>query len=157
VAQQEAIRGYWQKIHSLLGVPFNFDFWTLNTPRRSTYPACRAVLAARWQQAERPMIDAIQEGYYLRALNPSDVSTLVQLAEEIGLDTKKFTDDLVSAALNKAFEQEIDFARRLPIQGFPSMVLVHQQTAYEISLDYKDYRGALRQVDSILGLPEVTI
>ncbi|WP_230390679.1 DsbA family protein [Reinekea sp. G2M2-21] len=157
VAQQEAIRGYWQEIHSLLGVPFNFDFWTLNTPRRSTYPACRAVLAARWQQAERPMIDAIQEGYYLRALNPSDVSTLVQLAEEIGLDARKFTDDLVSAALNKAFEQEIDFARRLPIQGFPSMVLVHEQTAYEISLDYKDYRGALRQVDSILGLPEVTI
>ncbi|MFK5983922.1 MAG: hypothetical protein QM479_00650 [Pseudomonadota bacterium] len=28
---------------------FNFDFWTLNTPRRSTYPACRAVIAARQQ------------------------------------------------------------------------------------------------------------
>jgi putative protein-disulfide isomerase len=25
---------------------FNFDFWTLCQPRRSTFPACRAVVAA---------------------------------------------------------------------------------------------------------------
>lgn len=44
--QIAAISGYWKKIEALLGTKFNHDFWTENTPRRSTYPACR-IMAGR--------------------------------------------------------------------------------------------------------------
>ncbi|GAM76629.1 thioredoxin [Vibrio ishigakensis] len=37
-----AIESYWERISGLLGTEFNHDFWRNNTPRRSTYPACRA-------------------------------------------------------------------------------------------------------------------
>jgi putative protein-disulfide isomerase len=150
--QQEAISGYWKKIQDMLGTEFNFDFWTENTPRRSTYPSCRAVIAARWQEAERPMNLALQKAYYLRALNPSDTAIHLQLAEELGLDVQKFERDLASSELNEAFEKELAFSRALPIQGFPSMVLLHDKKAYSIPLDYKDYRGALAYVDEILAV-----
>ena len=41
------------------GVRFNFDFWTHCTPKRSTYPACRAVIAAR---AQDPTLDEAMIG-----------------------------------------------------------------------------------------------
>ncbi len=34
---------------------FNYDFWKKCRPRRSTYPACRAVIAARKQKNEFDM------------------------------------------------------------------------------------------------------
>ena len=49
--QQKLIAGYWQRIAEELGTEFNFDFWTNCAPRRSTYPACRAILAAAAQDA----------------------------------------------------------------------------------------------------------
>jgi len=151
VAQQQAIAGYWHQIQERLGTEFNFDFWTQNEPRRSTYPACRAVIAARWQEAELAMISALQAAYYLRALNPSNVDVLQQLAEEIGLDGVRFAADLASEKLAQALTDELNLTRSLPIAGFPSMVLWHRGRYHEIGLDYQDYRAALRQVVALLG------
>ncbi len=148
--QRETIAGYWRKIQSLLGTEFNYDFWTQNTPRRSTYPACRSVIAARWQDAEKDMIHAIQEAYYLRAFNPSDIDTHLTLAAELGLDENKFMSDVRSDELQSEFERELYMARSLPIQGFPSMVLLHNGSAHPILLDYKDYSSALAQVKEIM-------
>jgi putative protein-disulfide isomerase len=76
VELRRTISGHWRKIQETLGAEFNFDFWTKCTPRRSTYPACRAVIAAANQQHESEMILAIQRAYYLRAMNPSDTDIL---------------------------------------------------------------------------------
>jgi len=150
-AQQETISGYWQKINTLLGTEFNFKFWSENIPRRSTYPACRAVLAASGQNAMHKMNIAVQKAYYLRAMNPSDIDTHLILAEELGLNIKQFYDDLTSSKLASELQQQLTFAQSLPIQGFPSMVLQHQDKLYPIVLDYKDHREALAQVKKILA------
>jgi len=149
--QQQAISGYWKKISDLLGTEFNYDFWTKNTPRRSTYPACRAVLAASWQNAMHEMNIALQKAYYLRAMNPSDIATHVILAEELGLNIEQFSQDLNSEKLNHEFNQQLALAQSLPIQGFPSMVLLHQGKFYPIRLDYEDHSAALTQVKEILS------
>ena len=94
---QEKLPKAWRSIHELLGTEFNFDFWTECKPRRSTYPACRAVLAAGNQGKYDEMIDAIQRAYYLRAMNPSDLETLEALAEELGLDAERFAAEIRSA------------------------------------------------------------
>ena len=151
IEQREAIAGYWKKINHLLGTEFNHQFWSDNTPRRSTYPACRAVLAAGWQSAMKAMNTALQKAYYLRAMNPSDISTHLILAKELGLDVERFSTDIVSEKLAVEFNQQLQFARRLPIQGFPSMVLQHQGQMHAIALDYRDHSGALEQVKQILS------
>ena len=141
--QQEAIAGYWRRIETMLGRPFNHDFWTQNVPRRSTYPACRAVIAARWQGRDEAMTEALQEAYYLRAMNPSDTETHLVLAAELGLDVDKLARDLSSAELEAACQDELTQAHQLPIQGFPSMVLQAGDKVWEVPLDYRDHRGAL--------------
>ena len=82
---REYLQQTWRRIQQRIpGSQFNFDFWTSCEPRRSTWPACRAVIAAREQGAENDerMTRAIQEAYYLRARNPSDEAVLVTLAGE---------------------------------------------------------------------------
>ena len=60
---QNTIQQIWHQIEKTVpGIQFNFDFWLLNTPYRSTYPACRAILAARKQgtEFEAKILHAIQ-------------------------------------------------------------------------------------------------
>ena len=129
------IAGYWQTIQERVpGTQFNYDFWTQCQPRRSTYPSCRAVLAAKAQAKdsdeakvlEQAMIKAIQEGYYLNARNPSDFDTLIAFAREIGLDAKRFGLELNSESTIEKLNEEIQLSRSIGAQGFPSLILQSQ-------------------------------
>lgn len=146
---QEKLQNIWRNIHQQLGTPFNYDFWRVCQPRRSTYPACRAVLAAKEQNKETAMIEAIQEAYYLRAMSPSDNSTLVTLAEELGLDVDAFSHALKHSA-NDALIEQITLARSMPISGFPSLVLAYKGRYAPVLLDYKDPAKTIAHIQQLL-------
>ncbi len=157
-SMRSAIEGHWKRIAKELGATFNHAFWTENTPRRSTYLACRAVLAAKRQNHEHQMVDAIQRGYYLRAMNPSDEEVLIRLAEEI-LDQEcdsldKFCIDLRSEGIEQELQQHIRQSRQFQTQGlangFPSLVLSINDQSYGIGFDYKESSVALSQIASYL-------
>lgn len=138
-AMQIEIVAYWRKIQRAIpGTEFNFDFWENCEPRRSTYPACRAVIAARKQQAdaEQEMITAIQHDYYLNAQNPSNDDTLIKLAVSLELDKQIFLTDLNSQETQKKLEQEIHFSRQIGAQGFPSLIIEKQGKYQTVPLDY---------------------
>lgn len=148
-AMQVAISGYWKTIMQRVpGTTFNFDFWKKCEPRRSTYPSCRAVIAARKQDAskEEAMIRAIQEGYYLRAMNPSNDNTLIELASALGLNPVLFEKDLNSPQTQHALLEEINMGQAIGTQGFPSLIL-KSATGYRfIALDYNDANVTLAQL-----------
>lgn len=147
-AQQEMIQQHWRVIEKKLATKFNFDFWQNNTPRRSTYNSCRAAIAANRQGFQLAMIDAIQQGYYLRALNPSDNDILVTLAKSLaeqftGFDLSTFVDDLGSESVEQELMRQIDFSRALSQQGFPSLVLEVNGEREQLAIDYTDYQLTL--------------
>ncbi|MGR5501534.1 DsbA family protein [Vibrio sp. DNB22_10_4] len=144
------IAEYWRKIESYLGTEFNHDFWTLNEPRRATYPACRAIIAARAQDAEFEMYAAIQSAYYLEAKNPSDNSVLIDIATEIGLDRNRFTRDLTAQETQQALLQEIAFARSIGGNSFPSLFLSKGNAIVELPVDYQHPEVTVSQVRSIV-------
>lgn len=90
---QDKIQNIWFEIEKTVGTKFNHDFWNKCLPRRSTYLACQATMLARYDNKEDEMIEAIQKAYYQNAQNPSDASTLIKLAKQIGMDEKKFEED----------------------------------------------------------------
>lgn len=147
---QLQLQGIWQNISNQLGTEFNFNFWRECQPRRSTYPSCRAALIARSFNKEPQMIDAIQQAYYLKAQNPSDEDVLIKLCEKIGLDPCLFTQQLHSKELKRSFDDELNFVRSLPIQGFPSLVLIKNNSAYPIAINYTDWRQTLSEIQSYL-------
>lgn len=147
---QQFLAATWQKIAKQLGTQFNFDFWQQCQPRRSTYPACRACLIARESNLEQQMVFAIQEAYYLQAKNPSDDSTLIALAEQIGLDKELFTAQLSSSLSQQKLLAEINVARTLPIQGFPSLVLSVDGEHHAIPLDYLNWKASFEVIKQIV-------
>jgi len=147
---QLQLQGIWQNISNQLGTEFNFNFWRECQPRRSTYPSCRAALIARSFNKEPQMIDAIQQAYYLQAQNPSDEAVLIQLSEQISLDASLFSQYLHSNELKRRFDDELNYVRSLPIQGFPSLVLIKNNSAYPIAINYTYWRQTLSEIQSYL-------
>lgn len=143
---QDFLQQTWRKIYQQLGTQFNFDFWQHCKPRRSTYPACRAVIVARAFGKEQAMLTAIQHAYYLLAKNPSNIDTLLELAVEIGLDGDVFLQQINCQQVDDALKKEITKMRNLPINGFPSLVLVKNNAFSTITIDYKDWRKSYELV-----------
>lgn len=148
---RERIPQGWHRIHDMLGTEFNFDFWTKCKPRRSTYPSCRAVLAAGNQDRYDEMIDAIQRAYYLRAMNPSDLETLELLAGEIGLDAERFAGDIRSAEIEDELQRQVAFSRRSPIDGYPSLAMEIDDRLVTVTRDYKDPQRTLDHIEKLLS------
>ena len=139
----------WKKIAEIIpGTHFNHQFWTSCQPRRSTWPACRAVIAARQQGLEfdTAMTTAIQEGYYLHAKNPSDDTTLIGFAADLGLDELAFAEQLNSESTRQQLRQEIGLTRQLGVQGFPSLVSLDGDLAKPIQISYTDAEAMLVSV-----------
>jgi putative protein-disulfide isomerase len=139
----------WRRIQrEIPGTEFNYDFWTRCSPRRSTYPACRAIIACRMQQPEleSEMLLLIQQAYYLLARNPSDLDVLVALAEQLGLDTRQFVDDIQSEVCQNVLLEEIEFCREINIFSFPSLVIKQGESYTPLDIDYNSSTNILSQI-----------
>ena len=158
---QTQIQANWQRIQQVIpGTEFNYDFWQQCQPRRSTYPACRAVLAAKQQGEEyaEAMVYAIQQAYYLEAQNPSDQPVLVGLAERIGLNPQTFTEQLNSDEIQQELMDNIalyhTLAENTGMSGFPSLILQTHTGYYPIPRDYTDAETTLAYINHTLEMAE---
>ncbi len=151
-SMQQEIQKHWRVIQRRVpGTMFNFEFWTQCQPRRSTYPACRAVIAARQQgpQYEDAMILAIQNAYYLEARNPSDDETLIELATQLNLDVDQFSITLNDATTQGQLLQNIRESQQIGAYGFPSLVLQKEGMNKAITVDYNDAGNMLKNIKGL--------
>jgi putative protein-disulfide isomerase len=149
MALQKTISSTWHNIQQRVpGTQFNHDFWTLCEPRRSTYQASRAMIAAKKldEMSEKRMLLAIQEAYYLHAKNPSNDDVLVECAQAIGLDGAAFITELNSAPIQQQLLADIKFARTIGANSFPSLVLETANTLHLLDYDYNDPNVLLSQL-----------
>ena len=154
ITMRNQIIGHWHKIEGLIGTRFNYDFWKKCTPRRSTYPACRAVIAASAQGREEQMILAIQRAYYLEARNPSELKTLWSLGKQTGLDVDAFKQTMEAHTTERELQRQISFARSLNITGFPSLVFEDGEKRRLLTVDYLSYKTTLAEVQQLAGVSE---
>jgi len=146
VAMRQQLEQTWQRIHLQLGTEFNFEFWRKCSPRRSTYPACRAVIAAQVQGQEMEMIFEIQRAYYLCAKNPSDLDTLESLAESLGLDIAEFIKDMSSEKTEQVLASQVALAKHWNVPGYPSLVLDTAGRLTHIPVDYKSSESTIARI-----------
>jgi len=150
---QEYIKTNWYRIQNTIpNVEFNYNFWSECEPRRSTYPACRAVLAAKKQDElyEAKMIQAIQEAYYLFAKNPSNDNTLIDLADALSLNVEQFSRDLNAKETQQSLDNNIQYYHQLSaacgVSGFPSLALKVKDQLYAVPRDYIHWETAINFV-----------
>lgn len=153
----DEIRAYliktWKTIQQRIpDCEFNFDFWSQSGLIRHTYPACRAVIAARLQQqsAGDDMITAIQQAYYLQARNTALDGVLIELAGEIGLNVKKFTKALNARKTQQLLLDEVNLCRQMSVSSFPTLILDIDNCQWKIPIDYLDANAIIKCIDEII-------
>jgi len=151
---KQTIASYWYQIERKAQVTFNHDFWKLNTPYRSTYPACRAVISAKSLRARSAqlMVKSIQSAYYLEAKNPLLQETLIACAASIGLDESRFSEVFKSEETEHRFQQHLSLARQLQVRGFPALFYVNDRNqAYPLALGFSQTANLERQFNFVQG------
>ncbi len=152
-AMQRKLQGIWRHIaHSIAGTPFNFDFWEQCQPRRSTYPTCRAILACRELAPEKEddLLFGIQSAYYLCAKNPSNLDTLIEVASHMGIEANDFADQISGDDIEIKLQLELQFARSLGMNSFPSLVLKNNDSYWNIPIDYHNPASMIKAISSVL-------
>jgi len=147
------IQANWKKIEQTVPhIKFNFDFWEKNQAIRSTYPSCRAVLAAKNQSAnfEDKMIAQIQWAYYQNAENPALDTVLIHCAKQIGLDKQLFISDYKSEEINNQLRVQLQFCRDLGISSYPSLCLEIDKKIWLLKIDYNNASYVIQQILKIL-------
>jgi len=154
VETQTMVQRAWHKIEqSVPSIQFNFDFWSKNTPIRSTYPACRAILAAELQGSDftDAMRKSIQKTYYQDAQNPSLNSVLLRCAESTQLNKQQFTDDFFHADTQQALTDHIQFSHTLSARSYPSLRLVINQEIHTIPINYTQAQVSIQKIQQLLN------
>jgi len=148
---QQGIQQTWHTIEERTGTPFNHEFWTLCHPRRSTYPACRAVISAELLEsgAGMKMVEAIQQGYYQEARNPSNLDTLISFAEQTGLNREEFVRQLQSQETEDILMDDLSYCQQYNVTGFPFLALKSKGSIEPICIGYCDQPTLLARASSI--------
>ena len=148
---QQAIARTWHDIEERTDTLFNHDFWHKCQPRRSTYPACRAVISADLISTGSGMLmaEAIQQAYYREARNPSDLSVLTELAEEIGLNSKRFTKQMHGERTAQILFEDLSFCQDKGIQGYPFLGLETPKGLSTVCAGYCDLDELLRRSSNL--------
>lgn len=136
---KKSISSYWVEIEKKTQVTFNHEYWKLNTPYRSTYPACRAVISAQTlkDKSSYEMAKAIQSAYYKKAKNPSLKETLVECAISIGLDEVEFLKVFNSYETEKKFQEHLNITYQLQVRGFPALFYINDKNqAYPLTFGF---------------------
>ncbi len=148
---QTSIQNTWKRIEETIpNVKFNFNFWKICKPRRSTYSACRAVIVAASVDKEQAMIEVIQKAYYQQAKNPSDYEILYSLAEEIRIDRNKFIKQIHSDHTECILQNNIEFCRSIGAESFPALYFYESGHYHPIVLDYNNADITLEHINSYI-------
>lgn len=139
ITDPEDVGSHWEEASSHHGMPVSPSVWNSDNPPLSTYPANQAYKAAEQQGKDiaHRYLRRLREAVATEGKNIAQLPVLVQLADEIGLDTKQFRDDYDSAQVKQALNDDLKETRDHDITGFPTFLIEQKDT--EILL--QGYRG----------------
>ena len=139
----------WREVEARSGARFEWSYWDRCQPRRSTWPACRAVLAAGAQG--EAMFEAIQRAYYREARDPSDRAVLVELGAQLGFEAAAFVAAIDAPETRDLLAAEFELRDRLGASGYPSLGLERDGELRLLTHGWID-EAPLRELFSAEGL-----
>ncbi len=121
---------HWLDASSRHGMPVDERiFYDLKGEFNSTYPANIAYKAAELQDAElaKKFLRRMREGAAAERLAIHRLDVQARLAQEVGLDPRKFSEDIKNGKAEEAFREELQECRLRGIYGFPTFLIVNKQ------------------------------
>ncbi len=123
-ASRDYILKHWRAVAERTGQAFRFDGALPEGFVYDTEPASRALVALRSLAADRvwPLVQAIQQAFYVEGRDVTRPAVLVELAEQLGVPRQAFAAAFDSAAQRVATQADFAWAQNLGIAGFPTLL-----------------------------------
>jgi len=157
VPVDEAMRNYlrhaWQAVRGKSGQRFNHEFFNREAFTYDTEPAAKAVVAVREWQGEARAFDffhALQEAFYTRNVDITEPSNYEPLLAALEVEPASFYDRYRSKETEEATHRDYAEARRMGVNGFPSLVLRRDGLAMIVTCGYVPLEPALRAIEEAL-------
>ncbi|MDI6022012.1 DsbA family oxidoreductase [Leucobacter sp. UT-8R-CII-1-4] len=131
------------KMAELEGIEFNFD----KLRHANTSRAHRVLHLAKSQGLQAEMQDRLFRAYFSEGRQVSDVETLAELGEEVGLDADEVRDAYNDETFEDAVERDITRARMLGVNGVPYF-LFEEKYAVSGAQSAETFANVLEQVQS---------
>ncbi|WP_338088255.1 DsbA family oxidoreductase [Neobacillus citreus] len=119
VEQAKANSRNLEKMAAEVGLEFNFDTQILT----NTFDAHRLVMFANKQGLMHEMTDRILRAYFTEGKHIGDHTTLVQLAEEVGLNGESVKEMLSSTDMSGEVREDEGLAAQYGIRSIPFFIL----------------------------------
>ncbi len=145
---------HWAEVAQHYGQPIDPSVW-LTDPLDSSHPSCVAAHAARMLAPEREdaYLRRIRQAVFLEARNIARPEVLADCAADVGIDRDLFLALFRSGAAEGAFKRDLQELRRLPVRGFPTLIVQGraEQQAQVLSgtVPYAQLEAAVLQVSGL--------
>ncbi len=138
-AARNEVRSHWEHVREASGQPFDFGFFDRAAFVYDTEPACRAVVAVRRIDPGRArgFLAALHQAFYAENRDITDPETLVEAAGAFGYEPGGFREIFLAPETRQATAMDFDTARRLGINGFPTLLAREGQRAAPLTKGYQ--------------------
>jgi len=147
ISKPSDVAHHWDEVSLHYDMPIDGDVW-LEDPLDSSYPPSIAFKAAQIQDKEKAVVflRRLRELLFLNKKNITKWPYIAEAAVAAGLDTTRLRSDYEGGAARQLFEEDLAYARKLGVRGFPSVFIADgdQQTEFIYGTKpYVVYEGAI--------------
>jgi predicted DsbA family dithiol-disulfide isomerase len=148
---------HWAEVAQQYGQPINPSVW-LTDPLSSSYPPSIAVHAVRLLDPSREdeFLRRLRIALFLEARNIARRDVLQACAVDIGLDGTEFVAAYESGIAARRFKQELEEVRRLPVRGFPTIIMQGTTESALILHGTQSFQQLEQSLLQVTSLPRAT-
>ena len=124
------LKGHWRQVSQRTGQMFSDRLFEKESFEYDTYPACKAVITVRelfGMQSAFAYLHTIQEAFYTRAEDITNINVLCDLLQAVDLDSTTFRDFFESDRAELLMEHDFAKARSMGANAFPSVVVIDEE------------------------------
>jgi putative protein-disulfide isomerase len=127
---REYLKGHWRQVSQRTGQMFSDRLFEKESFDYDTYPASKAVITVRelfGMQSAFAYLHTIQEAFYTRAEDITNIDVLCDLLQTVQLDSTAFRDFFESDRAELLMEHDFAKARSMGANAFPSVVVIDEE------------------------------
>jgi putative protein-disulfide isomerase len=152
-ADKPRFRGYREKVQEATGLPFDWGFFDRENYVMDTEPASRAVVTMRTLNigAAYAYMHAIQRAYFALNEDIRQTEVLAAYAGQFDIDPAEFATAFASEPMKRATLEDFALAQRFQVNGFPTLVLLKDRGAYQITVGYQKADAVIASLERALA------
>jgi putative protein-disulfide isomerase len=152
-ADKPRFRGYRERVQEATDQPFDWAFFDRDGYIMDTEPASRAVVTMRTLAIDQAYayMHAIQRAYFAMNDDIRQTEVLAGYAQQFDVDPALFSEQFASDAMKQATLQDFALAKRFGVDGFPTLVLLKDRAAYQITKGYQKADAVIESLERALA------